>query len=60
MGDLRKDTENKKADLRDQPATSLRDTNQEAPLQQPQRTDSGPHTVKPGVGAQAEGQTTRQ
>lgn len=59
MGD-KPSSDNKKHDLRDQPATSLRDTNTESP-QQPESPDSGgPHTVKPGVGAQAPGQTTRQ
>jgi hypothetical protein len=59
MDDLKKN-EKKKHDLRDAPPTSLRDTERDAPTQDPQRTDRGPHTVKPGVGAQAPGQTTRQ
>jgi hypothetical protein len=58
MGDT-PSSDNNKHDLRDKPSTSLRDTNTESP-QQPEPADSGgPHTVKPGVGAQAPGQTTR-
>jgi hypothetical protein len=54
-------SEKKKRDLRDRPATSLRDTDTESPTENPARAgDGGPHTVKPGVGAQAPGQTTRQ
>jgi hypothetical protein len=59
MGD-KTPLENKKHDLRDAPATSLRDTNTESPAQPEQPNGNGPHTVKPGVGAQAPGQTTRQ
>ena len=53
--------ENKKHDLRDKPSTSLRDTDIESPTQEPERVGGGgPQTVKPGVGAQATGQTTRE
>lgn len=55
-------------DLRDQPPTSLRDTNVQSPSEDPQRENSsdpqrprsGPDIVKPGVGGQATGQTSRQ
>ncbi len=57
MDDLKK---NKKPDLRNAPPTSLRNTERESPTQDPPRVESGPHTVKPGVGAQARGQTTRE
>lgn len=57
MDDLKK---NKKPDLRKGPPTSLRNTDRESPTQDSAREDSGPQTVKPGVGAQARGQTTRQ
>lgn len=57
MDDLKK---NEKPDLRKAPPTSLRNTDRESPTQDPARDESGPHTVKPGVGAQAPGQTTRQ
>ncbi|HSC17336.1 MAG TPA: hypothetical protein VLC74_00330 [Rhizomicrobium sp.] len=54
-----------KPDLRDTPPTSL---NTQSPVQDPQRENSsdpqrvrsGPDIVKPGVGGQATGQTTRQ
>lgn len=60
MGD-KTSHENEKRDLRDKPATSLRDTDAESVTEKPQRADTaGPHTVKPGVGAQAPCQTTRQ
>jgi hypothetical protein len=59
MGD--KTSSEKKHDLRDKPSASLRDTNTESPTQEPDRANSGgPDIVKPGVGAQAPGQTTRQ
>ena len=62
------DKTSKKPDLRDEPSTSLRDTNVQSPVQDPQhenssdprRPRSGPEIVKPGVGGQATGQTTRQ
>jgi hypothetical protein len=62
------DASKKKKDLRDLPATSLRDTNVQSPVQDPQgenssdqrRPRSGPDIVKPGVGGQATGQTSRQ
>jgi hypothetical protein len=58
----------KKPDLRDNLPTSLRDTNVQSTLQDPQgenssdpqRPRSGPDIVKPGFGGQATGQTTRQ
>ena len=61
-------TSGKKPDLRDQPATSLKDTNRQSPVQDPQsenssdprKVRSGPDIVKPGVGSQATGQTSRQ
>ncbi|HEY1963086.1 MAG TPA: hypothetical protein VGG69_11755 [Rhizomicrobium sp.] len=60
MGD-KTSAEKNKRDLRDAPATSLRDTDTESPIENPERAEGGgPHTVKPGVGAQAPGQTTRQ
>jgi hypothetical protein len=54
--------------LRDQPPTSLRDTDVKSPVEDPQRENSsdpqrvrsGPDIVKPGVGSQATGQTSRQ
>lgn len=57
-----------KPDLRDTSPTSLKHTNTESPVQDPQsenssdsrRARSGPDIVKPGVGGQATGQTTRQ
>jgi hypothetical protein len=52
-----------KPDLRDKAksAASLRDTDLKSPIQpaQPEDPATDLHTVKPGVGAQAEGQTTR-
>jgi hypothetical protein len=62
------DSANKKRDLRDQPPTSLRNTNVQSPIQDPQsenssdprKVRSGPDIVKPGVGGQATGQTSRQ
>jgi hypothetical protein len=57
-------TFNKKRHLRDQPSTSLRDTNTKSPLENPQRENSsdqrGPDIVKPGVGSQVPGQTSHQ
>jgi hypothetical protein len=58
----------RKPDLRDAPSTSLTDNNVQSPVQDPQRENSsdpqrsrsGPDIVKPGVGGQATGQTTRQ
>jgi hypothetical protein len=55
-------------DLRDTPSTTLKDTEVQSPVQDPQRENSsdpqrvrsGPDIVKPGVGSQATGQTTRQ
>lgn len=55
-------------DLRDAPATSLKNTHVQSPVQDPQRENSsdpqrprsGPDIVKPGVGGQAAGQTTRR
>jgi acylglycerol lipase len=68
MHETKHDTSGKKPDLRDKPAASLRDTNVESPAQDPQhenssdprRPRSGPDIVKPGVGGQATGQTSRQ
>ena len=68
MHEKNDNTSSKKPDLRDKPATSLRDTNVQSPVQDPQhenssdpqRVRSGPDIVKPGVGSQATGQTTRQ
>ena len=57
MDELKK---NKKPDLRNTPPTSLRNTERESPTQGPARVEGGLHTVKPGVGAQARGQTTRE
>ena len=59
---------NRKPDLRDSPSTSLKDTNVQSPVQDPQhenssdprRVRSGPDIVKPGVGSRATGQTSRQ
>ena len=59
MGD-KLSPEQKKQDLRDKPATSLRDTKAASPSQPEGSESEGPHTVKPGVGAQAPGQTARQ
>ena len=58
---MRDKTEEKKPDLRDPaaPATSLRDTDTVGVEQGSQTKPSSPGTVKPGGGAQAEGQTTR-
>jgi hypothetical protein len=58
----------RKPDLRDNPPTSLKNTNVQSTVQDPQsenssdprRPRSGPDIVKPGVGSQATGQTTRQ
>jgi hypothetical protein len=58
----------KKHDLRHSPATSLKNTDVKSPVQDPQRNkeedprdrSSGPDIVKPGVGSQATGQTSRQ
>ncbi|MBV8800277.1 MAG: hypothetical protein JOY77_09510 [Alphaproteobacteria bacterium] len=58
----------KKHDLRDAPATSLKDTDVRSPMQDPQRNSAGdprdrnsePDIVKPGVSSQATGQTSRQ
>ena len=60
------DFSNKKRDLRDQPSTSLRDTDVESALQNPEEENSGdlgrrsgPDIVKPGPGGQqAPGQTS--
>jgi hypothetical protein len=68
MHDRKTETSAKKPDLRDQPSTSLKDTNVQSPVQDPQRENSsdpqrirsGPDIVKPGVGSQATGQTSRQ
>jgi hypothetical protein len=68
MHQTRQDASDKKRDLRDQPSTSLRDTDIQSPLEDPQRENSsdpqrvrsGPDIVKPGVGSQATGQTTHQ
>ena len=63
------DSSEKKRDLRDQPSTSLRDTNVESALQDPEeeksgdlrRPRSGPDIVKPGPGGQqAPGQTSHE
>jgi hypothetical protein len=67
MQDDKHDT-SKKHDLRDSPPTSLKDTDVRSPVQNPQRNPaedpqdraSGPDIVKPGVGSQATGQTSRQ
>ena len=58
----------RKPDLRDTPPTSLSDNDIQSPVQDPQRETSndpqrprsGPDIVKPGVGGQATGQTSRQ
>jgi hypothetical protein len=68
MQEKTSNSSNKKHDLRDQPSTSLRDSNLQSAVQDPQRNksedprdrNSGPDIVKPGVGGQATGQTTRQ
>jgi hypothetical protein len=68
MHDRKTETSAKKPDLRDQPSTALKDTDVHSPVQEPQgknfsdpqRTRSGPDIVKPGLGGQATGQTTRQ
>ena len=68
MHDAKKGASIKKPDLRDKPATSLRDTDVQSSVQDPQRENSsdpqrvrsGPDIVKPGVGSQATGQTSRQ
>jgi len=68
MHDKKTETSTGKPDLRDQPATSLKDSNVQSPVQDPQRENSsdpqrvrsGPDIVKPGVGSQATGQTSRQ
>ncbi len=65
---MHQESHDKKPDLRDMPATSLRDTDVQSPLQDPQNDNSsdpgkvrsGPDIVKPGLGSQATGQTTRQ
>jgi hypothetical protein len=57
-----------KHDLRDSPPTGLNDSDVKSPVQNPQgdgpsdvqRTRSTPDIVKPGVGGQATGQTSRQ
>jgi hypothetical protein len=63
-----KDETSKKYDLRDNPPTSLKNTDIRSPVQDPQRNrdedprdrSSEPDIVKPGVGSQATGQTSRQ
>lgn len=63
-----KDQTSSKHDLRDSPPTSLKDTDVQSPVQDPQRNtpedprnrNSGSDIVKPGVGSQATGQTSRQ
>ncbi len=61
------DSSEKKRDLRDQPSTSLRDTDVESVLQNPEEQNSAglggpkPDIVKPGPGGQqAPGQTTHE
>ena len=68
MHETNDNASSKKPDLRDKPATSLKDTDVQSPVQDPQRDNSsdprrprsGPDIVRPGVGSQATGQTTRQ
>lgn len=68
MHEKKTETSTTKPDLRDRPATSLKDSNVQSPVQDPQRENSsdpqrvrsGPDIVKPGVGSQATGQTSRQ
>jgi hypothetical protein len=68
MHQTKHDASDKNRDLRDQPSTSLKDTNVQSPVEDPQRENSsdpqrvrsGPDIVKPGVGSQATGQTSRQ
>lgn len=68
MHERKSETSTRRPDLRDQPSTSLKDTDVQSPVQDPQRENSsdpqrirsGPDIVKPGVGSQATGQTSRQ
>ena len=68
MHETKDHSAHKKPDLRDQPPTSLKDASVQSPAQDPQRNNSsdprrarsGPDIVKPGVGGQATGQTSRQ
>jgi len=68
MHQIKRDASEKKRDLRAQPSTSLRNTDVQSPsedLQQenssdPQRLQSGPDIVKPSMGSQVAGQTSRQ
>lgn len=67
MHEPKRDLSNEKRDLRDMPATSLRDTDVESALQDPavenpdaQRVRSGPGIVKPGGASRTPGQNTHQ
>ena len=59
MQQIRLDASDKKRDLRDQPSTSLRNTDVHSPLQNLQQENSsdpqhlrfGPDIVKPGMGS---------
>lgn len=60
MGD-KASQENKKHDLRDKPSTSLRDTNIESPLQEPEHLDENGRRIEtPRGGGRPLGQNTRQ
>lgn len=60
MGD-RASQEDKKHDLRDKPSTSLRDTDVESPLQEPEHLDEkGRRIESPRGGGRPLGQNTRQ
>ena len=50
-----------KRDLRDWmgPPVSIADNERRSVDDEPKTKDEGPHTVKPGVGSQAEGQVSR-
>jgi len=64
MHQIKQDASDKKRDLRDQPSTSLRNTDVQSPLENPQQENSsdpqhlrsGRDIVKPGMGSQ----TSRQ
>lgn len=68
MHQIKHDASDEKRDLRDQPSTSLRNTDVQNPLENlqqenssdPQYLRSGPDIVKPGMGNQVAGQTSRQ
>ena len=60
MGD-KASQQNKKHDLRDQPSTSLRDTNIESPLQEPEHLDEkGKRIESPRGGGRPLGQNTSE